>query len=806
MALLFEDARNNLMLFRRVFLPVEDEVKTPAFQEEWGNVLLHGKHHYAVEGFRESGKALALSTIIPTPNGPKLMGSINAGDYVFDENGNPVLVTGTSQVFYDHHCFEVEFDTGDVIICDENHLWTVYDKHKRRFNIVDTLDLYARQDLGKPRGKYQEKAFRIPVCAPLQYPHRKHVIAPYDLGLWLGDGHSNSAEITSGLQDVNETFNNIEWENKSITNAKTAATIRLKGGFLVELRNLGVLGDKHIPEEYFYDSERNRWDLLAGLIDSDGTIAKTGTKKGTITYTSINERLARGVLYLATSLGLKATIHKSPSKLNGKVCADHYDVEFKTTTPFLRLERKRNLIQLKQDKRSLMRTIKRVSPCESVPCMCIKVDSETGIFLCGTGNIPTHNTGLVLRGYPLHCLTYPKKSTQYIVFIMANQTLASKRLKEIEDEWLNNELLSMNLVRVVEQSEKGFEVRVKDEHGEEMWVRFEAYGKGSSVRGLNMHDHRPDIVLIDDPQDTEDAKSDTVQEKDWEWFLSDVLFLGRKTRIFMIGNNLGEKCLIERVIDNQKDLKFTGVRVPILDAEGNSVWPERWSTEEIMAERESFRRIGNLDIWEREKMCIAISPETQLFKKEYFKYYKPEQLDTKDMNIFTTVDLAISQKETADYTVVCTVGVNSDNHWFLLDMKYGRFDPSSTIDAIFEAVVRYKPVYVGMEKVAYQAALSHFVEKEMPKRNVWFTVKDLEAKEKKEERIKAIQPRFKAGTVWFPMGASFLGELEGELLAFPKSLHDDLIDALAYQDQIYFAPVSSYEKVVSDEIPFAGSM
>lgn len=415
-------------------------------------------------------------------------------------------------------------------------------------------------------------------------------------------------------------------------------------------------------------------------------------------------------------------------------------------------------------------------------------------------------TGLVLRGYPLHCLTYPKKSTQYIVFIMANQTLASKRLKEIEDEWLNNELLSMNLVRVVEQSEKGFEVRVKDEHGEEMWVRFEAYGKGSSVRGLNMHDHRPDIVLIDDPQDTEDAKSDTVQEKDWEWFLSDVLFLGRKTRIFMIGNNLGEKCLIERVIDNQKDLKFTGVRVPILDAEGNSVWPERWSTEEIMAERESFRRIGNLDIWEREKMCIAISPETQLFKKEYFKYYKPEQLDTKDMNIFTTVDLAISQKETADYTVVCTVGVNSDNHWFLLDIKYGRFDPSSTIDAIFEAVVRYKPVYVGMEKVAYQAALSHFVEKEMPKRNVWFTVKDLEAKEKKEERIKAIQPRFKAGTVWFPMGASFLGELEGELLAFPKSLHDDLIDALAYQDQIYFAPVSSYEKVVSDEIPFAGSM
>jgi predicted phage terminase large subunit-like protein len=389
---------------------------------------------------------------------------------------------------------------------------------------------------------------------------------------------------------------------------------------------------------------------------------------------------------------------------------------------------------------------------------------------------------------------------------MATQTLASKRLKEIENEWLSNELLSMDLIKIVEQSDKGFEVMVNDSNGEQMWVRFEAYGKGSSVRGLNVHDHRPDVVLIDDPQDTEDAKSDTVQDNDWDWFLSDVIFLGKKTRIFMIGNNLGEKCLIERVIDNKKDLKFTGVRIPVLDSEGNSVWPERWSTDEIVSEREAFRRVGNLDTWEREKMCIAISPEKQLFKKQYFKYYKPETLETKDMNVFTTVDLAISQKESADYTVVCTIGVNSDNHWFILDINYGRWDPTQTIDAIFDAVGRYKPVYVGVEKVAYQAALSHFIEKEMPKRNVWFTVKDLEAKEKKEERIKAIQPRFKSGTVWFPIGASFLGELEGELLSFPKALHDDLTDALAYQDQIYFAPVASYEKVYDDEIPLSGEL
>lgn len=87
--------------------------------------------------------------------------------------------------------------------------------------------------------------------------------------------------------------------------------------------------------------------------------------------------------------------------------------------------------------------------------------------------------------------------------------------------------------------------------------------------------------------------------------------------------------------------------------------------------------------------------------------------------------------------------------------------------------------------MAYQVALIHFVEKEMQKRNQWFTIKPLEAKEKKETRIQgALQPRFSLGSIWFPLGASFLPELESELTTFPKGIHDDLIDSLAYIDQI----------------------
>ena len=121
-------------------------------------------------------------------------------------------------------------------------------------------------------------------------------------------------------------------------------------------------------------------------------------------------------------------------------------------------------------------------------------------------------------------------------------------------------------------------------------------------------------------------------------------------------------------------------------------------------------------------------------------------------------------------------------------------------------VQKYRPIYVGIEKVAYQAALIHFVEKEMIKRNTWFTVKPLEAKEKKEIRIAALQPRFKAGTLWFPMGQDFLVELESEFLSFPKSLHDDLIDSLAHISAIASPPVGTFGTVSTADIPMGGAM
>ena len=398
-------------------------------------------------------------------------------------------------------------------------------------------------------------------------------------------------------------------------------------------------------------------------------------------------------------------------------------------------------------------------------------------------------TQIVIRANLLHALTFPQESRSYLVIICATQTIASKKLQEVSREFLASDKMN-GLVHEVKDN-SGLALEVHYHNG--MKVRIEAYGKGASVRGLSWFDKRPSLVIIDDPQDEEDSRSETVTTTDWEWFLSDVYFLGQSTRIFLIGNNLGERCIIEQVIKNADKLNFTARRIPIIDGEGRSAWPSKWPLSAIEKDREQWESLGNIDIWYRNKMCQTISPDSQKFKREYFKYF--DEIKGMDkLNIYTTVDLAISQKVNRDFSAIVTAGVNSMGHWFVLDVEYGRYDPSTTIDAIFAAVNKWHPLSVGIETVAYQAALKYFLEKEMPRRGIFFRIQPLKAEKKKEIRIDNLQPRFAVGTVWFKKGQHWLKELENELLAYPHGAHDDVIDALAYIEQVSVSPRDEYSK------------
>lgn len=794
---MYRKARKNLVNYRYILLQAsndEEELKSPPFHFNWSNDLLHGKNNKAIEGFRESAKALPLDTEIPTPKGFMEIKNIKIGDEVFGIDGIASKVIATSKIF-DNQCYKIRFSDGTDIICNENHLWYVYDKKMRKYQVKDTEYIAKTYKGWNHKNGYKERRYKIPICSAVQYPERNLALNPYILGFWLGDGNSDCSIFTIGEEDINhidQEFKKRGYQLKKLHSADNRYSLT---GIRNKFTKYKLLLNKHIPLDYKLSSVSDRLELIRGLIDSDGNVAPKGSKRGTVTFSNTNKRLAYDFLEVVRSLGIKATITEGIPKLYGKECNKCYRVSFKTEYKISTIERKDNTKFLVGE-RSRYKIIVGVEKEDNVKTKCIAVDSKLNTFLATKDYLVTHNTQYVLRAFPLYCLTFPSNERDYIVIIKNNSTLAYNKLKEIEREYETNQLINANKVKIQEQSAQAFSVDVKDANNKVMNVRIEAYGKGASVRGLSNLDRRPKIVIIDDPQDVEDARSDTVTESDWDWFLSDVCFLGKNSRIFMIGNNLGERCIIERVFNNAEKLDFDVEKVPILNEKGESAWTEKYSIEQIIKEKESYRQLGKLDVWLRERMCESSSIETRIFNPEDYRHFNPALIPKliSGCNIFPTLDPASSTNKESCYRAIVVNAVNADNIWQIVDVPFGRWDSAELIDKIFDVVVKWKAKEFGIEKGIFKQVLEPFIYKEMAKRNIFFNIIPLEHAKigTKLERIKLLQPRFKAHTIWFPQEAPWLLEMETELAGVTKdaikSLFIDLVDALAMQEQIAKPP------------------
>lgn len=191
--------------------------------------------------------------------------------------------------------------------------------------------------------------FRVPI----EYKERKHIISPWLLGLWLGDGTSISPSIAVGTYE-NNIIANIENEAK-INNWRTnyyqkkgtnCYQISISGGMLKELKELKLIKNKRIPDNYLIDSFKNRYELLAGLIDSDGYKPKSGNA---LEFCNTNKTLIDDVIKLCHSLGLHTTLRSKIPYLNGKPCKRAYTISIKGSLSKIhcRAERK-NCLDSKQ--------------------------------------------------------------------------------------------------------------------------------------------------------------------------------------------------------------------------------------------------------------------------------------------------------------------------------------------------------------------------------------------------------------------------------------------------------------------------
>ena len=404
---------------------------------------------------RKNGKALSLDTEIPTPRGWVKMQDVHAGDYVFSVGGNPAKVLLESEIF-NKPMYLVEFEDGTSIKASADHVWTVQTKDSRRTAKRKTRRAPVKPELRKSGGWYDvttadmagdfkharidgkgvEYKYRVPMAGAVEYPEKELSVSPYMLGVWLGDGTSKSTHIASGEQDVDEMRRLIEAEgyNCKIIRYKDRCYEIIPdphsrgeaqdGSLRDALKAIGVIRNKHIPQEYLQGSIYQRMELLRGLMDTDGYVSKAGQCE----FTQKNKALSLQVLELVRSLGYKATITEKAARCDGKDCGNVYRIMFFADRghPCFKLKRKAARLKEKLSDRMKAKSIVNIAPIDICPSKCIMVDDPSYLYLAGDGFTATHNTGLAAAlAWSLSLLYRRSGAKTYIASAALMQSLES---------------------------------------------------------------------------------------------------------------------------------------------------------------------------------------------------------------------------------------------------------------------------------------------------------------------------------------------------------------------------------------------
>ena len=357
---------------------------------------------------RLEGKALSMSTEVPTPFGWRTMGDLQPGDLVFDERGQPTRVVATSEVMHNRPCREVFFSDGMTVVADAAHEWLTVDKNGRRYGRRKT-SIVTTDEIAATLMVQGERNHQIPLPSPVEYSRKELPIDPYVLGIWLGDGTSTKAEITTADDEVLRQIkragyrvarhDNLHYRigGEGQTRDPASGRYTRNGSLSSTLRNMGLLGNKHVPSVYLQSSVEQRMALLHGLMDSDGYVDKLGR----CDFTSIYEHLADAACELVASLGFRPTLARKRAKLYGVDCGPRFEVQFTPDRVVFRLARKANR-QKQVGTFHRFRAIAAVREVASVPVRCIEVASPRGLFLITKSFIATHNSSLGRLGLLIH--------------------------------------------------------------------------------------------------------------------------------------------------------------------------------------------------------------------------------------------------------------------------------------------------------------------------------------------------------------------------------------------------------------------
>jgi len=685
-AQLHELCRRDINAFCEYVLK-DDETSEPVEQTDFHVRAQHALSEHkqvVVMSHPESGKALALDTEIPTPDGWTTMYELRAGDRVFGGDGKPCTVTMATPIQLERRVYEVEFEDGSILKADTDHRWLVRKRQAFGTRVVTTGEMLDR--LTETDGHF---VWSVPCAAAVEYPRRRLLLDPYVLGAWLGNGSTADASLhfyepdrfvwdesvamVGGRQPRRDT------RKPHVLRGTLGATT---GHVRSRLVRLGVLGDKHIPFQYLQASVADRRALLAGLLDTDGSVSRASGGSSRIELTFCNERLATDSLELIRSLGFRATMAESDAVIAGRVVGRRWRINFTAREPVFRLPRKLVGQQLGGSTRTHWKHIVAIREIPSVAVKCIAVDSADHTYLAGRAYTVTHNTTNIAVGRVLWELG--RNPNLRVMLLYNAEDSAAKTLGAIK--------------RYIETSRELQQVFPLLKRGsiwkdDQIFIQRSAFDRNPSVVAVGYNSRRiggsrVDLLIIDDLLDAIVTATEAQRRKLSSWVKNTVMTrLSTNALVAFLTNAWHPRDLAHELI---KERGWHLICRPIRDPDGSISWPTRWTERRLKQKRKD---LGPLE-YARSFECNPRDDEARVFRPEHIEqalkagkgYGFLSGVDVMPENclIVTGIDLAAGDdtKTKGARTVLSSVFFHPNQDRQLVRMRSGRWRARQILDHV----------------------------------------------------------------------------------------------------------------------------
>lgn len=335
-----EKERTKLSETVRDIVPIEQFITDPYYMGSlmasvWPNtiksvaeVCTGGYFEAVFTGAIGAAKCLSLDTPVIMYDGTvKMVQDVQVGDLLLGPDSEPRKVESLARGR--EEMFNIKQKGGDDYTVNRSHILSLKSTNTTKIGFhKDALHNISVDDYLKlPRYKQQYLKGWKPDVTHFPESGKELTIPPYILGVWLGDGHSDGTRITTMDEQVDSAWRSFAesrglYVRKSLQYRKDGSLNkswllslggqhhetgkRIPNTVTSDMRDLNLISNKHIPQRYLTASVEDRYELLAGLLDTDGSLHKR--TKGTYTITQVKSHLTDSVALLGRSLGLRVSV------------------------------------------------------------------------------------------------------------------------------------------------------------------------------------------------------------------------------------------------------------------------------------------------------------------------------------------------------------------------------------------------------------------------------------------------------------------------------------------------------------------